>query len=127
MDGFAKTGRLVVSEEKHRQARADFASAAVSEEQTVATIREIYERSGYILDPHTAVGVAAARTVGAADAICLATAHPAKFGEAVTGAIGRSVPLPPPFEDLLERESRMAVLPADADAIRSYMIETLRR
>ena len=126
MDGFARTGRLVVDAEKHRQARADFASTAVGEEQTVATIREVYERTGYILDPHTAVGVAAARAVGAADAICLATAHPAKFREAVTGAIGHSVPLPAPFEDLLERESRMAVLPADADAIRSYMIETLR-
>jgi threonine synthase len=127
MDGFARTGSLVVSEEKHRQARADFASAAIGEEQTVATIRQVFERTGYILDPHTAVGVAAARTVGAPDAICLATAHPAKFGEAVTGAIGRSVPLPAPFEDLLERESRMAVLPADAGAIRAYMVETLGR
>jgi len=126
MDGFGVTGRLSVSEAKHRQARADFASTAVGEEQTVATIREVYERTGYILDPHTAVGVAAARAVGVPDAICLATAHPAKFSEAVTGAIGRSVPLPAPFEDLLERESRMAVLPADAEAIRSYMIETLR-
>jgi threonine synthase len=126
MDGFGVTGRLSVSEAKHRQARADFASTAVGEEQTVATIREVYERTGYILDPHTAVGVAAAQAVGVPDAICLATAHPAKFSEAVTGAIGRSVPLPAPFEDLLERESRMAVLPADAEAIRSYMIETLR-
>ena len=126
MDGFGATGRLSVSEAKHRQAQTDFASTAVGEEQTVATIREVYERTGYILDPHTAVGVAAAQAVGVPDAICLATAHPAKFSEAVTGAIGRSVPLPAPFEDLLERESRMAVLPADAEAIRSYMIETLR-
>jgi threonine synthase len=125
MDGFARTGSLVVSEAKHRQAQADFASAAIGEEQTIATIREVYERSGYILDPHTAVGVAAARALGSPDAICLATAHPAKFSDAVSSAIGRSVPLPPPFEDLLERESRMAVLPADAGAIRSYMIETL--
>ena len=126
MDGFAKTGRLVVSEAKHRQARADFSSHAVSEEQTVGTIRQVFEQSGYILDPHTAVGVAAARAVGAPDAICLATAHPAKFSEAVSSAISRRVPLPPPFEDLLERESRMAVLPADAEAIRSYVIETLQ-
>ena len=126
MDGFTRTGRLVVSAEKHRQARADFASTAVSEEQTVATIRQVHEQYGYILDPHTAVGVAAARAVGVPDAICLATAHPAKFSEAVTDAIGRSVPLPGPFADLLERESRMVVLPADAGAIRSYMIETLR-
>jgi len=127
MDGFARTGRLAVSEDKHRQARADFASTAVGEEQTVATIRQVYQQSGYILDPHTAVGVAAAQAVGVPDAICLATAHPAKFSEAVAGAIGRSVPLPPPFEDLLERESRMAVLPANADAIRQYMVGTLRR
>jgi threonine synthase len=126
MDGFARSGRLVVSEEKHRQAQTDFTSTAVGEQETVATIRAVYEQTGYILDPHTAVGVAAARIMGAPNAICLATAHPAKFSEAVRGAIGRSVPLPPPFEDLLERESRMAVLPADAGAIRGYMIETLR-
>ena len=116
----------VVSEAKHRQARADFSSHAVSEEQTVGTIRQVFEQSGYILDPHTAVGVAAARAVGVPDAICLATAHAAKFSEAVSSAISRRVPLPPPFEDLLERESRMAVLPADAEAIRSYVIETLQ-
>ena len=127
MEGFAATGRLLVSEAKHRQARADFASTAVSEEETIATIQRVYRDTGYILDPHTAVGVAAAQTLGAADAICLATAHPAKFGEAVTEAIGRPVPLPGPLADLLERESRMAVLPARAEAIREYMIETLRQ
>ena len=127
MDGFAATGRLVVSEDKHRQAQADFASTAISEEETVATIQRVYAETGYILDPHTAVGVAAARTLAEPDAVCLATAHPAKFGEAVTEAIGRSVPLPTPFADLLERESRMTVLPATADAIRGYMVETLRR
>jgi threonine synthase len=127
MDEFAATGRLIVSEAKHQQASADFASTAVSEEETIATIQRVYRDSGYILDPHTAVGVAAARALGEPDAVCLATAHPAKFSEAVTEAIGRPVPLPGAFADLLERESRMAVLPASAEAIRDYMIETLRR
>ena len=125
MDGFAATGQLVVSADKHQQARADFASTAVSEEETIATIQRVYRDTGYILDPHTAVGVAAARALGEPDAVCLATAHPAKFSEAVTEAIGRPVPLPGAFADLLERESRMAVLPASAEAIRDYMIETL--
>jgi threonine synthase len=125
MDSFGRTGRLAVTAEKHRQAREDFSSVAVSEEQTLATIRRVYEQSGYILDPHTAVGVAAAQVLGAPDAICLATAHPAKFGEAVTQAIGRSVPLPPALEGLLERESRMTVLPAQAEAVRQHMVSTL--
>jgi acyl-CoA synthetase (AMP-forming)/AMP-acid ligase II len=73
MDSFGRTGRLAVSPEKHRQAREDFSSVAVSEEQTLATIRQVYEQSGYILDPHTAVGVAAAQALGAPDAVCLAT------------------------------------------------------
>jgi threonine synthase len=125
MDSFGRTGRLAVSPEKHRMAREDFASVAVSEEQTLATIRRVHEQSGYILDPHTAVGVAAAQALGAPDAICLATAHPAKFSEAVTQAIGRSVPLPAALEGLLERESRMAVLPASAEAVRQHMVRTL--
>ncbi|GAB6039478.1 threonine synthase [Endothiovibrio diazotrophicus] len=125
MEGFAATGRLEVSEEKLAQVHTDFAAHAVDEEQTLATIREVFEATGYVLDPHTAVGVAAARAEGVDGAVCLATAHPAKFTEAVQRAIGREEPLPASFADLMERESRMEILPADAGAIREYMQRTL--
>ena len=127
MEGFAETGKLVVSEEKLAQARSDFAGRAVSEELTIETIRRVHGDTGYVLDPHTAVGVAAAKAEGIDAPICLATAHPAKFTEAVKQAIGREEPLPEAFADLMAREHRMAILPAEAEAIRGHMKETLQR
>jgi threonine synthase len=125
MEEFASTGRMSVGEEKLAQARADFSSRAIDEETTLATIREIHEQTGYVLDPHTAVGFAAAREVGEPGTVCLATAHPAKFAEAATKAIGKEVPLPAAFSDLMEREHRMDVLPATEDAIRNFIRDTL--
>ncbi|MBP8289792.1 MAG: threonine synthase, partial [Chromatiaceae bacterium] len=57
--------------------------------------------------------------------ICLATAHPAKFGEAVTLAIGREAPPPPSLRGLLEKETRCARLEASAEAIRAHIQDTL--
>ncbi|MGD2118919.1 MAG: threonine synthase [Chromatiales bacterium] len=125
MDEFKQTGKLEVSPEKLAQAQADFSSRAVSEDETLATIREVYADTGYVLDPHTAVGVTAAMQLGVSDAICLATAHPAKFADAVIQAIGKEVPLPDNFADLMQREHRMDILPADAEAIRAFMQEKL--
>ena len=74
-----------------------------------------HRQHGYLLDPHTAVGVKAALELRDPNrpVVCLATAHPAKFGAAVTRAIGREPALPPALADLESRESRCAVLDAD--------------
>ena len=80
-----------------------------------------YARSGTLLDPHTAVGLAAGRArSGARDTplVALATAHPAKFPEAVERATGVSPALPPALADLLERPERSEHVAADADAVK---------
>jgi threonine synthase len=121
MEHFAATGRMDLSgcpEEVHR----DFAARAVSEEETIATIRQVYEEHGYLLDPHTAVGVKAAQELKQdRPVVCLATAHPAKFGDAVKKAIGKDVELPPALAGLSTLESRCEVMDADAELIRSYL------
>ena len=83
----------------------------------------MYREHGYLLDPHTAVGVCAAEELRHPDrpVVCLATAHPAKFGAAVARAIGTEPPLPPALADLESRESRVSVLDADAGAIREFV------
>jgi threonine synthase len=124
LDAMAETGRLAVDGDRHAQVQADFESAAVSDPETLAQIRETYESSGYILCPHTAVGVRAAR--GQPDTVCLATAHPAKFNEAVRAAIGREAPPPPSLEGLLERETRCAELDATPQAVAEYLRRTLQ-
>jgi threonine synthase len=123
MQQMAASGRLEVSADKLAEVRSLFSAAAVSEAETLAQIRETYEACGYILDPHTAVGVRAARDLPGA--VCLATAHPAKFGDAVRQAIGVEAPPPPSLQGLEGKETRCAVLEASAAAVKSFMQETL--
>jgi threonine synthase len=122
MKQFATTGQMDLSSFKE-QVRQDFASCSVSEAETIATIRSVYEEHKYLLDPHTAVGVRAALDVKKQDrpVVCLATAHPAKFGVAVQQAIGKEPELPPALAQLAGMESRCEVMDADAALIREYL------
>ncbi|OQX47244.1 MAG: threonine synthase [Candidatus Sedimenticola endophacoides] len=123
MARMAGEGRIEIPEEKRAEVARLFVASATDEEATLEQIRLTYTESGYILDPHTAVGVRAAADYP--EAICLATAHPAKFGEAVARAIGVEAPPPPSLQGLMEKQTRCEILGADAGAIRSYMKETL--
>lgn len=122
MDDFSSTGTLDLSMFKD-QIAADFLSRSVSEEETIATIGEFHRQYGYLLDPHTAIGVKAALELRdpSRPVVCLATAHPAKFGAAVTKAIGSEPSLPPALAGLEERESRCTVLDADIAAVKDFV------
>ena len=122
MEGFAAAGRLDLSAFRERVA-GDMLSCSVSEVETIETIGEFHRRHGYLLDPHTAVGVRAAQELRDPNrpVICLATAHPAKFGDAVFRAIGSEPPLPPALADLANRESRCEVLAADRSVIQGFI------
>ena len=127
MAQFDESGVLDLSPLAERVA-VDFVSRAVSEEETMAAIREFYTEHDYLLDPHTAVGVCAGREFRDAvrPMVCLATAHPAKFGEAVTMAIGRAPELPPSLAALREEDSRCEILDADIGQIKAYLMEHAR-
>ena len=122
METFARTGTLDLVKFQQQAAR-DFVSRSVSEEETIATIARVHKQEGYLLDPHTAVGVKAAMECKSdtRPVICLATAHPAKFGAAVQKAIGEKVELPPALADLANRESRCKVMDADIRQIKAYV------
>jgi threonine synthase len=121
MERFATTGRMDLARFKE-QVQRDFAARAVTEEETLATIRQVYEEHDYLLDPHTAVGVKAAQELKQdRPVVCLATAHPAKFGDAVQKAIGKDVELPPVLAGLSQLESRCEVMDADVEQIRYYV------
>jgi len=123
LDNLSQTGRLDVAPRRLARAQADFDAQATSDEETLAQIRATFERQGYILDPHTATGVHAAQ--GRGEVICLATAHPAKFAEAVTQAIGQAAPPPPSLQGLLDKETRCAHLEASEAAVRAHIRATL--
>jgi len=118
-----QTGQLQVDGERHRRLIEDFDARAVSDAETLATIRSVYASSGYVLCPHTAVGACAA--AANPEAVVLATAHPAKFDAAVVEAIGVEPSPPPALQGLLERETRCTDLPADAQAISDFIRQTL--
>ncbi|SFU60245.1 threonine synthase [Halomonas korlensis] len=109
--------------------RERFASHRVDDATLLEVIREAHHRTKELLDPHTATGYRAAeraRSDARTPMITLATAHPAKFAEAVVKAGFSGVPLPAHMEDLLEREERYTVLPAELAAVQRFVAENRR-
>ena len=109
--------------------RETFASHSVDDATILEVIREAHHRTGEILDPHTATGYRAAeraRVDTTTPVITLATAHPAKFAEAVVKAGFQGVPLPTHMDDLLEREERYTVLPAELSAVQQFVADNRR-
>ncbi|GAB3374518.1 threonine synthase [Spongiibacter taiwanensis] len=107
-----------------------FASSAVNDEDTVATIASVYQASEYLLDPHSAIGVKAARDCWrdkSVPMVTLATAHPAKFPEAVMKAGYPSAPpLPLHMADLFDLDERYEVLDNDMAAVQQFMAANIR-
>lgn len=129
MEAFRGQGNLVLSNEALGRAQGLFASHRLDDESTLAVIRQEYETSGYLLDPHTAIGVAAGRHCRrdpAVPMIALATAHPAKFPEAVKKAgYPQDPPLPHHMADLFERTERFQVLPNDMAAVQNFIADNI--
>jgi threonine synthase len=101
-----------------------FQAARVDDAETLATIRGVHDALGMLVDPHTAVGISAARARRAdteVPMVCVATAHPAKFPDAVELATGIRPPLPARLADLFEREERCDLLPGDLAAVQAYV------
>jgi len=107
-----------------------FASASASDEETVATIASVYDDSEYLLDPHSAIGVKAARDCWrdrSVPMVTLATAHPAKFPEAVMKAGYPSAPaLPHHMADLFDLDERYEVIDNDMSSVHSFMAKNIR-
>jgi threonine synthase len=104
-----------------------FDAASLDDRATLAVIREVHESTGVLVDPHTAVGIGAARDQRRGDSpmVALATAHPAKFPDAVEQATGTRPPLPERLADLLEREERYDVLPNEVEAVRAHVLQAV--
>jgi len=129
MDEFARTRRLVLPAHIQTALRTRYAAASVDDDETLATMERFYRETGRLIDPHTAVGLAAAVAGATADipTVVLSTAHAAKFPDAVARATGIAAPLPGRLKDLYDRTERMSVLPNDAAAVRSYIEARMSR
>ena len=125
-----KSGSMNLSEEALSTARELFTSYRLGDEETIDVIRDVFENTEYLLDPHTAIGVQAARKTRRRQDIpmvCLSTAHPAKFPEAVRKAGQSDDPaLPHHMADLFEREERFEVLDNDIGGVQSHIASNVR-
>ena len=120
---FRSSGTLEVEEANFRTwISSTFSAERVDDEETLAEIGRVYRDSGMLIDPHTATGTAAARRSRSNGAtVCLSTAHPAKFPDAVEKATGIRPELPPELGDLMERSERMTDLPADLAGVSDFV------
>lgn len=127
MHKFKEDGSFDIAPHIVEKLNALFTSSAVNDEETCETIKNVFNRSEITIDPHTAIGVKAARDTIKNDnnipVITLSTAHPAKFAEAVIKAGLAEATLPPHLADLMEREERFEVLEHDLSLLHKYVAE----
>jgi threonine synthase len=124
MEEMKANGGFGVSQGALEGLRTTFDTGRVSEEETSGMIAAELEASGELLCPHSAVAVKVARDhLGATPMITLATAHPAKFPDAVAAASGRRPPLPPRMADLFERPERVTRVANDLAALQAVIQE----
>lgn len=123
MDGLKQSGSFTLEAGTLAEIRGAFFAGRSTMDETAATIHDTLEKTGYLLDPHTAtaVRVASAMPTSAAPTVVLATAHPAKFPAAVEAACGVSPALPAWLGDLMSRRERYTVLPSDLKMIEDYV------
>jgi threonine synthase len=129
MGSLTQSRRFNLSAPALAQIRALFTAARADEEEVAATIRAVKRETGNFVDPHTAVGIAVAEKEArdpAVPMVVLATAHPAKFPDAVEAACGVRPQLPEWLSDLNQRPERVTVLPADQSAVEHFVLAASR-
>jgi len=123
MTSFRATGKMAVDDATWKAIRREFTGFRLSDEETLKEIARWYRESAYLADPHSVIGLTAARECGpiGLPVIAAATAHPAKFPDAIEKAVGVRPPLPAHLADLYEREERLSRAPNDLAAIESMV------
>jgi len=128
MSDFAKTRKLELPNAVLSELRGRYSAFASDDDQTRAAIAAVHKLTGRIIDPHTAVGVAAAMKMGkpASPVVILSTAHPAKFPQAVAEAIGAPPPEPKRLSGLKNLPERLEILANDPALIKRFIFSRLR-
>jgi threonine synthase len=130
MERFKQGGAYTVDTGAHRRIMALFAGQCLDDDGTKRTIRDTFAATGQVLDPHSAIGVFAARQAKVdpgVPVVALATAHPAKFPDAVHAAIGQRPALPSKLAGLLDKPEHMTPLPNDLGQLKAFVRRHARR
>ncbi len=128
MNSLTQSGGFTVSADALNAMKQLFAAERTDEDQCRAQMRKSLQETGELIDPHTAVGLAAAERFAESDGpmICLATAHPAKFPDAVKAATTVSPELPERLAGLMEMPERFSVLANDTSAVEDFIASHAR-
>jgi threonine synthase len=130
MNSLKQGGRFEVPPGPLAMIRDEFDAYRTGETGTRKEIERVHKECGVLIDPHTAVGVHAARKALAkapqVPMVVLGTAHPAKFPDAVTAAVGAPAPLPPHLAQLMAAREHFSVLPNDQAAVERFVRERAR-
>jgi threonine synthase len=123
-----KNRRISIKKDKIRQIQNYFKSSSVNEKNTLLIIQEFFCKNKIILDPHTAVGIAAERKIEIKNkpVIYISTAHPAKFPETIAKAIKRKVILPKNHKSLLKSKENYKIINLNYSKIKDYLIKESR-
>ncbi|WP_252180508.1 threonine synthase [Endozoicomonas sp. 4G] len=124
MATFEETGKLSVSEQRWQKVRELFDSSRTDNQDTCDAIKVIFDRTGYLADPHTVTAIRALEEVATdrrTPNVVLATAHPVKFPQAIEQAGLDAPKRPHHLKDLLDREERYEVLPNDLNAVKRFI------
>jgi len=124
MENFRKGKSMTLSPARHQAALQWFEGFRLSDEGTLSEIGRLHRLTGELIDPHSAIGIAAAveaAKTGDTPVVALATAHPAKFAEAVKRATGVEPLLPPHLADLMTKPERLECLPNDLSAVEAHI------
>jgi threonine synthase len=124
MQQFRQSGEITLDPGQHKRLSDLFAGHRLDDAATLAAMKSIYGETGELIDPHSAIGLAAARAVKLdpdVAIVALGTAHPAKFPDAVEKATGIRPPLPPALADLYERPERFSALANDLAALKTHI------
>jgi threonine synthase len=128
MSEFRNTRGMRIPENVLRQLSGRYIAERAGEDETLSAIRSVWQATGHIVDPHTAVGLAAHRKLRDqlnGPVVALATAHPAKFPEAISRAIGRGADIPESLAQISQRDEHYEVLPNSASAVGKFILERL--
>jgi threonine synthase len=124
MQQLRQSGEMALDKAQHRRLTDVFAGHRLDDEETLAAMRAFYNETGELIEPHSAIGLAAARVVKLdpdVAVVALGTAHPAKFPDAVEKATGQRPQLPAALADLYDRPERFSVLDNDLTALKSHI------
>ena len=126
MNELTKKGEFEIEKNKLQKIKDSFFSESLSEEETISTISEIYKKHGILIDPHTAVGIGAAKKISLKENIVvLATAHPSKFSDVVEKATGVKPELPENLQNILVEKENYDKLPKDLEKVKNYILERI--